>query len=166
MPSDSIKPLVFISYAHADEPDPPEQPADGKIRWLSFVMGYLRPGVKGRKYEVWIDRLMPGGADWNPEIETHIRACDIFVLLVSTHSTSSDYIVDKKYRSSANGSARPTTSISIRCSSTGRPRRGSTRSTTRTFARATPSRSPVFLRANAAGKWRRPPTRSPTLRRR
>ena len=93
---DTVKPLLFISYAHLDEPDPPEQPAEGKIRWLSFVMEFLRPGVKGRKYEVWMDRLMPGGADWNPEIEAKIRACDIFVLLVSTRSTGSDYILDKE----------------------------------------------------------------------
>jgi len=92
----SAKPIIFISYAHADEPDPPEEPSQGKIRWLSFVMKFLWPGVKGRKYELWIDRLMPGGADWNPEIETQLRACDVFVLLVSTHSTSSDYIVDKE----------------------------------------------------------------------
>jgi hypothetical protein len=59
-------------------------------------MDFLRPGVKGRKYEVWMDRLMPGGADWNSEIEARIRGCDIFVLLVSTHSTGSDYIVDKE----------------------------------------------------------------------
>ena len=59
-------------------------------------MEFLRPGVKGRKYEVWMDRLMPGGADWSPEIEAQVRACDIFVLLVSTHSTGSDYIVDKE----------------------------------------------------------------------
>ncbi|MGH6798795.1 MAG: toll/interleukin-1 receptor domain-containing protein, partial [Roseiarcus sp.] len=91
MSSDSIKPLVFISYAHLDEPDPPEQP-----RWLTFVMDFLRPGEKGRRYKVWIDRLMPGGAIWRPEIEAHIRACDIFVLLVSTHSTGSDYILDKE----------------------------------------------------------------------
>jgi tetratricopeptide (TPR) repeat protein len=91
MSSDSTKPLVFISYAHLDEPNPPGEP-----RWLSFVMEFLRPGVKGRKYEVWMDRLMPGGADWNPEIEAKIRACDIFVLLVSTRSTGSDYIVDNE----------------------------------------------------------------------
>jgi hypothetical protein len=30
MSSDSIKPLIFISYAHLDEPDP----AEGKICWL------------------------------------------------------------------------------------------------------------------------------------
>jgi hypothetical protein len=87
----SAKPLVFISYAHLDEPDPPEQP-----RWLSFVMEFLRPGEKGRRYTVWMDRLMPGGSDWNPEIEAKIRSCDIFVLLVSTRSTGSDYILDKE----------------------------------------------------------------------
>jgi hypothetical protein len=91
MSSSSNKPLVFISYAHLDEPNPPEQP-----RWLSFLMDFLRPGEKGRRYTVWIDRLMPGGADWNPEIEAKVRACDIFVLLVSTHSTGSDYILDKE----------------------------------------------------------------------
>jgi hypothetical protein len=47
MPSSSNKPLVFISYAHLGEPNPPEEP-----RWLSFVMEFLRRGVKGRKYEV------------------------------------------------------------------------------------------------------------------
>ena len=39
-----------------------------KSVWLSFVMKFLQPGVKGRKYEVWMDRHMPGGADWNPVI--------------------------------------------------------------------------------------------------
>ena len=96
MPSDSTRPLVFISYAHKDEPDPPEDPAAGKIRWLSFVMDFLRPGVEGRRYEVWIDEVMPIGADWNPEIEAKLRACDIFVLLVSTRSTGSDYVRNKE----------------------------------------------------------------------
>jgi hypothetical protein len=30
----STKPVIFISYAHADEP---EKPADGEVKWLSFV---------------------------------------------------------------------------------------------------------------------------------
>jgi hypothetical protein len=89
----SAKPLVFISYAHKDEPN---SPALGEVRWLTFVMDFLRPGEKGRRYTVWIDELMPGGADWNPEIEAKVRVCDIFVLLVSTHSTGSDYILDKE----------------------------------------------------------------------
>ena len=96
MPSNSTRPLIFISYAHKDEPDLPEDPAAGKIRWLSFVMEFLQPGVEGRRYEVWIDEVMPIGADWNPEIEAKLRACDIFILLVSTRSTGSDYVRNKE----------------------------------------------------------------------
>ena len=46
MPSDSTKPLIFISYAHLDEPEPPRP---DQVQWLSFVMEFLRPGVKGRR---------------------------------------------------------------------------------------------------------------------
>jgi len=43
MPTEPKKPLIVISYAHADEP---ERPAEGKVKWLSFVTGYLRPAVQ------------------------------------------------------------------------------------------------------------------------
>jgi hypothetical protein len=39
---------------------------------------------------------MRGGDNLDQEIERKLRACDIFVLLVSRHSLSSDYIVDKE----------------------------------------------------------------------
>jgi hypothetical protein len=39
---------------------------------------------------------MKGGADWEREIERKLRACDVFILLVSRHSMASDYIVDKE----------------------------------------------------------------------
>ncbi len=93
MPSESGKPLIVISYAHADEP---EHPAEGEVKWLSFVTGYLKPAIKHGAVDLWIDRLMPGGADWEREIEQKIRACNIFILLVSRHSLSSDYVVDKE----------------------------------------------------------------------
>ena len=91
--AEPFKPLVVISYAHADEP---EHPAEGEIKWLSFVTGYLRPAIKHGAVDLWIDRLMPGGADWEREIEQKLRACDIFILLVSRHSLSSDYVVGKE----------------------------------------------------------------------
>ena len=93
MPTESGKPLIVISYAHADEP---EKPAEGEVKWLSFVTGYLRPAIKHGAVDLWLDRLMPGGADWEREIEQKLRACDIFILLVSRHSLSSDYVVDKE----------------------------------------------------------------------
>ena len=93
MPTEPKKPLIVISYAHADEP---EHPGEGEIKWLSFVTGYLRPAIKHGAVDLWLDRLMPGGADWEREIEAKLRTCDIFILLVSRHSLSSDYVVDKE----------------------------------------------------------------------
>jgi hypothetical protein len=93
MPTEPKKPLIVISYSHEDEP---ARPAEGEVKWLSFVTGYLRPAIKHGAVDIWIDRLMPGGADWEREIDQKIRACDIFILLVSRHSLSSDYVVDKE----------------------------------------------------------------------
>ena len=39
---------------------------------------------------------MTGGAKWDAEIERKLRACDIFILLVSANSMGSDYILDKE----------------------------------------------------------------------
>jgi hypothetical protein len=89
----STKPIIFISYAHADEP---EKPAEGEVQWLTFVRRYLQPAVKDGIFDLWVDRKMMGGTDWDPEIERKLRACDIFILLVSTHSMASDYIIDKE----------------------------------------------------------------------
>ncbi len=93
MPTETGKPLIVISYAHADEP---ETPAEGEVKWLSFVTGYLRPAIKHGAVDLWLDRLMPGGADWERDIAQRLGACDIFILLVSRHSLSSDYVVDKE----------------------------------------------------------------------
>jgi hypothetical protein len=89
----STKPVIFISYAHADEP---EKPADGEVKWLTFVQRYLKPAAKDGIFDVWVDREMRGGADWDPEIERNLRACDIFILLVSANSMASEYIIDKE----------------------------------------------------------------------
>jgi tetratricopeptide (TPR) repeat protein len=93
MPAEPKKPLIVISYAHADEP---EEPTEGEVKWLSFVTDYLKPAIKHGAVDLWLDRLMPGGANWEPEIEKKFRACDIFILLVSRHSLSSNYVVDKE----------------------------------------------------------------------
>ena len=89
----SDKPVIFISYSHKDEP---EHPRDGEVQWLTFVRTYLQPAVKHGVFDLWVDRHMIGGADWNPEIEQKLRECQVFILLVSPNSMSSDYIVDKE----------------------------------------------------------------------
>ena len=93
MPTEPYKPCIFVSYAHADKP---EKPAADEVQWMSFVSDYLRPAVKYGVLDMWIDTLMRGGADWDLEIERKLRECDIFVLLVSRYSLSSDYVLDKE----------------------------------------------------------------------
>lgn len=89
----SDKPVIFISYSHLDEP---EHPGADEVKWLTFVQRFLRPAVKDGRFEVWVDRHMAGGADWDPEIERRLRECDVFVLLVSANSMASDYVIDKE----------------------------------------------------------------------
>src|SRR5271170_3442837 len=84
------RPIVFVSYAHRDEPD---TPASDEV---TFVLSFLRPAVKHGVFEFWVDRHMRGGVDWDPEVEKKLRECDVFILLVSRHSMASDYIVDKE----------------------------------------------------------------------
>ncbi|RBP15757.1 TIR domain-containing protein [Roseiarcus fermentans] len=88
----SAKPLIFISYAHLDEP---EKPRGEEVQWLSFVMKFLRPAVKSGEFTIWDDRLMLGGTKSDPKIERNLRGCDAFVLLVSANSMSSNYIIDR-----------------------------------------------------------------------
>jgi hypothetical protein len=92
MMTETYKPRIFISYAHADEP---EKPANGGTKWLSFVERYLRPALKQGAAEIWIDRLTRGD-DWNSEVERKLRDSDIFILLVSSHLLSATYPVDKE----------------------------------------------------------------------
>jgi hypothetical protein len=92
---DSPKPIIFVSYAHDDEP---EKPRGEEIQWLSFVMKFLRPAVKFGEIRIWVDRQMPGGTEWDEEIERHLRECNVFVLLVSANSMSSNYIIDKELK--------------------------------------------------------------------
>jgi hypothetical protein len=49
----STKPVIFISYAHADEP---EKPVEGEVKWLSFVREYLQPAVKGGVFDLALSR--------------------------------------------------------------------------------------------------------------
>ena len=93
MADGTAKPVIFISYSHKDEP---EHAHGEEIQWLSFVRTYLQPAVKHGVFDLWVDQNMPGGTDWVPEIERKLRACDIFILLVSANSMASDYIVDKE----------------------------------------------------------------------
>lgn len=90
-----LNPIILISYAHSDEP---EKPRREEIQWLSFVMKFLRPAIKSGEFRMWVDRQMPGGTEWNSEMKSKLRACDIFILLVSPSSMASSYIIENEMR--------------------------------------------------------------------
>jgi hypothetical protein len=85
-----MKPSIFISYAHEDEP---ETAVGDEVKWLSFVAGYLDPAVTQGLADLWVDNLMRGGEAWDAEIKATLEACDVFILLVSRHSLASTYIL-------------------------------------------------------------------------
>jgi hypothetical protein len=91
MPSDLNRPIVFISYAHVDEP---EKATGGEVKWYSLVRKFLRVGERRGLFEVWVDVEMMGGEDWDEKIKEKLRSCSIFVLLVSADSMASSYILD------------------------------------------------------------------------
>ena len=92
MPTPPSKPIIFISYAPADEP---EKPADGEVKWLSFVTGHLRAAEEIGALEIWTEPLAPG-ADLGPEAQRKLRACDVFAPLVSTHSLAFGAVVGRQ----------------------------------------------------------------------
>jgi tetratricopeptide (TPR) repeat protein len=95
MADGTAKPVIFISYSHKDEP---EHPREGEVQWLSFVRTYLQPAIKNGIFDLFVDEHLPGGADLKPEIERKLRACDVFIPLISANSTASDYIVDTEIK--------------------------------------------------------------------
>jgi TIR domain/AAA ATPase domain len=87
------QPVIFISYSHKDEPDPPQP---GEVRWLSEIQSYLSPALKHScpaTYELWDDRQIAGGSDWRAEIEKKLATCTICILLLSRHSLDSDFVL-------------------------------------------------------------------------
>lgn len=67
---------VFISYKHEDFPK------------LSPVLTTLRES--GFLY--WFDRGIPGGSEWDEEIERKIERCKVLVVFVSEASMNSKYV--------------------------------------------------------------------------
>jgi hypothetical protein len=82
----SSKPLIFISYSHKDR------------KWLEFVQRHLQVGVVNDHFETWDDRRIAGGAAWEKEIDAALSRCKAFVLLVSSNSLTSDFILKKEVK--------------------------------------------------------------------
>ncbi|MFT5471067.1 MAG: internalin A, partial [Verrucomicrobiales bacterium] len=80
------KPRVFVSYAHED---------DAAKDQLLLKLKVLR---NAGMIDVWTDRDLSAGEEWNRGIGEQLAEMDVFVLLVSDHSLTSDFIQREELR--------------------------------------------------------------------
>ena len=75
---------IFISYAHEDE--------DIKTQLDKGLISLK----KSNKVEVWQDREIIAGKEWDQAIKAELEAADIILLLISVDFNNSQYIWDKE----------------------------------------------------------------------
>jgi hypothetical protein len=78
------KPSIFISYSHKDE------------KWKDRLEEQLAVLELQGSYDVWTDRDILAGADWEKDIQQALQKASVAVLLVSARSLTSDYILKKE----------------------------------------------------------------------
>src|SRR5947209_5495475 len=70
---------IFCCYAHEDE------------AYLNKLKTQLSPLRRQGLIDVWHDRDIKAGASWESEIDQHLNAAQIILLLVSPDFINSDY---------------------------------------------------------------------------
>ena len=79
---------VFISYAHDDE------------QYFKVFIDRLEKVLKPSpdfEYQIWDDRDILVGSDWNKSIQDNLASADLAILLVSDSFLASDYIEAKEF---------------------------------------------------------------------
>ena len=78
---------IFFCYAHEDEP------------LLNKLKTHLRPLQRAGLVDVWHDRDISAGSEWQQEIKQHLNLANIILLLVSPDFMDSDYCysIEMKY---------------------------------------------------------------------
>jgi hypothetical protein len=82
MPKQKLK--VFLSYSHEDEKMKTE---------LDKALIILK---RNEKIDLWQDRELLGGQEWDKEIKDELAAADIILLLISVDFNNSKYIWEKE----------------------------------------------------------------------
>ena len=78
---------IFISYAHEDEDMKKE------------LDKYLKVLKRSSKVQVWNDRELLGGQEWDQTIMSELNKANIILLLISVDFNASDFIWDKELAS-------------------------------------------------------------------
>jgi tetratricopeptide (TPR) repeat protein len=91
MTNETARPVIFVSYAQKDEP---RKPKPGEVQWRTYVQSYLAPAVLNGLVHIWVDEGIRGGEKWKTEIQTQLKECSLFILLVSVNSLASEAVVN------------------------------------------------------------------------
>src|SRR5262245_13035832 len=81
-----MRDTIFISYCHKDR------------QWLDLFVNTLKVGVLRERYSIWSDKEIPKGKALNEDIEAHISAAKIALLLVTPDFLQSEYIATKELK--------------------------------------------------------------------
>jgi tetratricopeptide (TPR) repeat protein len=72
---------IFYSYAHEDK------------KLVEKLINHM-----GKEYITWYDGMIPPGEDWNKQIEEHLNAADIILLVISDAFMGSDFCYNREMR--------------------------------------------------------------------
>src|SRR5947208_10061471 len=75
---------IFFCYAHEDE------------TLLNKLKAHLRPLQRQGLIDVWHDRDINAGQEWEQEISKHLNEAQIILLLISPDFMDSDYCYSKE----------------------------------------------------------------------
>jgi hypothetical protein len=73
---------LFVSYAHQNS------------TWFGRLSPLLKFKMKPHIAHVWHDHELKAGDHWDKQIQTELKAMDVFICLVSFEFLASDYIMD------------------------------------------------------------------------
>jgi hypothetical protein len=71
---------IFISYSHKDE------------KWLDRLSIHLKPIERDFNPNIWSDKKIKSGDNWQAEIRQAIKNCNLAILLISADFLASDFI--------------------------------------------------------------------------
>ena len=77
-------PTVFISYSHKDE------------AWKDLLVSHLGVLEHEGLLDLWDDRRIGAGEDWEKEIEEAMAKANVAILLVSRHFLTSNFILEEE----------------------------------------------------------------------